>query len=57
MFGFLYSSLLSSTLLSIFGLRSKIGATGFEPATYWSQTSRASQAAPRPVKSPLRDRY
>lgn len=28
-----------------------VGATGFEPATYWSQTSRASQAAPRPVKA------
>ncbi len=27
---------------------SKVGATGFEPATFWSQTRRASQAAPRP---------
>ena len=31
----------------------KVGATGFEPATYCSQSSRASQAAPRPVVKTL----
>ncbi len=30
------------------GVVEKIGAEGFEPPTYWSQTSRASQAALRP---------
>jgi hypothetical protein len=29
----------------------QVGATGFEPATFWSQTRRASQAAPRPACS------
>ena len=29
----------------------KIGATGFEPATSWSQTRRSSQAELRPVNT------
>ena len=29
--------------------RTKIGVTGFEPATSWSQTRRSSQAEPHPV--------
>lgn len=32
------------------GLESEIGAEGFEPPAYWSQTSRASQAALYPVE-------
>ena len=27
----------------------KVGVTGFEPATSWSQTRRSSQAEPHPV--------
>src|SRR5262245_29083241 len=44
-----------SFLLSTFSPRLSfvlwpIGATGFEPATSWSQTKRSSQAELRPVK-------
>ena len=30
-----------------------VGARGFEPPTFWSQTRRASQAAPRPANVPV----
>ena len=42
-------STLSKLLLYFFGFAEKIGATGFEPATSWSQTRRSSQAELRPV--------
>ena len=38
-------------LFSFKNYRNKIGVTGFEPATSWSQTRRSSQAEPHPVTS------
>src|ERR1022692_867763 len=36
---------------SLFSSIKMVGATGFEPATSWSQTTRSSQAELRPVRS------
>ena len=34
-----------------FGQKKMVGATGFEPATSWSQTTRSSQTEPCPDNS------
>ena len=38
---------------SRFPTKSRIGVTGFEPATSWSQTRRSSQTEPHPAANML----